>query len=271
MKNVLQITTMNTAARVGSYSLNILQEIRYQVAVILGVLSTGVKKRYWVKTVRTELIRQIYSSGVGSIGFVAYIAFAVGVSIVAQALVWMDKIGQSTLLGPLFVTILIREAAPLLNNILAITRNGTAITTELGNMKISGNVQALDAQGLDPFIYLVMPRVLGLMISVFCLNAVFLIVSFTTGYIAGFLLSPDITDPYSFVNSIFKSIDAVDFVSLIAKSIIPALFTGSICCTEGLRVGRSYTDVTIATKRALSRSVRALFITSMLISLLTYM
>ena len=261
---------MNTIAQIGLYSLNIFQEIRYQVSVILGVLSTSLKKRYWTKTVRVELARQIYSSGIGSVGFVAYIAFVVGVSFVAQALVWTDKIGQGALLGPLFVTVMVREAVPIVNNILAITRNGTAITTELGSMKISGNVQVLDAQGLDPFIYLVMPRVLGLMISVFCLNAVFTVVSFTTGYLAGLLLSPSITDPVSFVNSILSSIGFVDFVNFIAKSIIPALFTGSICCTEGLRVGRSASEVPGATKRALSKSVRALFVTSMVISLLTY-
>ena len=261
---------MNTIAQIGLYSLNTFQEMRYQVAVVLAVLFTSAKKRYWTKTVRVEFARHICSSGVESIGFVAYIAFAVGISFVAQALVWTEKMGQSTLLGPLFVTVLIREIVPILNNILAITRNGTAMTTELGNMKISGSVQVLDAQGLDPFIYLVMPRVLGLMIAVFCLNVVFIMVSFSTGYIAGRLLSPDITDPSSFINNILTSISLIDFVSLSAKSIIPALFTGSICCTEGLRVGRSGSEVPVATKRALSRSVRALFMTSMIISLLTY-
>jgi len=262
---------MNTVAQIGRYSLNIFQEMRYQVAVILGVLTTSAKKRYWTKPVRVELARQIYSSGVESIGFVAYIAFAVGISLVAQALVWSERIGQTTLLGPLFVTVLIRETVPILNNILAITRNGTAMTTELGNMKISGNVQVLDAQGLDPFIYLVVPRVLGLMIAVFCLNVVFIMVSFSTGYIAGHLLSPDITDPSTFIHNILTSISFIDFVNLLAKSIIPALFTGSICCTEGLRVVRSVSEVPVATKRALSRSVRALFLTSMIISLLTYL
>ena len=261
---------MNTIAQIGLSSLNIFQEIRYQVAVILAVLSTSIKKRYWTKTVRIELARQIYSSGVESIGFVAYIAFAVGISFVAQALVWTEKVGQTTLLGPLFVTVLIRETVPILNNILAITRNGTAMTTELGNMKISGNVQVLDAQGLDPFIYLVMPRVLGLMIAVFCLNVVFILVSFSTGYIAALLLSSDIADPSSFIHNILTSVSFVDFVSLFVKSIIPALFTGSICCTEGLRVDRSVSEVPLATKRALSHSVRALFMTTMIISLLMY-
>jgi phospholipid/cholesterol/gamma-HCH transport system permease protein len=261
---------MNAIAQVGNFALDGWREIRYLSGITWRAMSLGVKPRYWTRAVRVEFYRQVISIGVGSAGFVFYVAFAVGILVVAQALVWLQIIGQSKSLGALFVTVLIREAVPILTNFLFIGRSGTAVTTELGNMKISGEVRVLDAQGIDPFIYLVIPRVLSLTVSVFCLAVLFVVVSFTSGYLFSLLLSPDIRDPGTFIYSILFSVNPVDLINFLAKSIIPALFTGAICCAEGLRVESSFVEVSQATKRALSRSVRALFGISALVTLLTY-
>jgi len=261
---------MNTFAQVGNFALNGWREICYLSGITAQVLFVGVKPRYWTRPVRAEFYRQILSIGIDSIGFVFYVASAVGIVVVAQALVWLQVVGQSKSLGALFVTVLIREAVPILTNFLIIGRSGTALTSELGNMRISGEVRVLDAQGLDPFIYLVMPRVLSLTVSVFCLAVLFVAVSFSSGYLCSLLLSPAIADPGTFIYSIFSSLNPVDIINFLAKSIIPALFTGAICCAEGLRVEASITEVPPATKRALSRSVRALFGISALVTLLTY-
>ena len=261
---------MNTLAQVGNFALDGWREIRYLSGITCQALVLSVKPRYWTRAVRTEFYRQILSIGVGSTGFIFYVASAVGISVVAQALVWLQVIGQSKSLGSLFVVVLIREAVPILTNFLVIGRSGTALTTELGNMRIAGEVRALDTQGLDPFIYLVMPRVLSLTVSVFCLAVLFVVVSFASGYLFSLLLNPAISDPGTFIHSILFSINALDLVNFLAKSIIPALFTGAICCAEGLRVEASVAEVPEATKRALSRSVRALFGISALVTLLTY-
>ena len=261
---------MNTLAQVGNFALDGWREIRYLSGITWQVLVLSVKPRYWTRAVRTEFYRQILSIGVGSFGFVFYVASAVGISVVAQALVWLQVIGQSKSLGALFVVVLIREAVPILTNFLVIGRSGTALTTELGNMRVAGEVRALDTQGLDPFIYLVMPRVLSLTVSVFCLAVLFVVVSFASGYLCSLLLSPAIADPGTFIHSILFSMNPVDVINFLAKSIIPALFTGAICCAEGLRVEASVAEVPEATKRALSRSVRALFGISALVTLLTY-
>ncbi len=261
---------MNAAARIGRYTLDKWEELRYLAAVLWGVLATAVRRSSWKRTVRGELIRQIFASGVGASRFITLIAFALGVSVVAQALVWTQKIGQTGLLGPLLVTVLIREAIPVLTNLLVIARNGTALATELGTMKVSGEVRMLDAQGLDPFIYLVVPRVIGIVTAVCCLSVLFLVGAFASGYLFSLLLSPDIEDAASFFHSILVSVSWLDLVNFAAKSLFPALLTGVICCTEGLGVGASASEVPTATRRALARSARTLFLISALISFLTY-
>ncbi len=260
----------NLAARMGRYTLESWGDLRYLAAVIWATFWVSAQRRCWVRTVRHQLTRQIYSGGVQSSRFVAYVSVALGVSVVAQALVWMQKIGQTRVLGPLLVTVLIREAVPVLTNLLVIARNGTALTTELGNMKVSGEVRVLDAQGLDPFVYLVMPRILGLVIAVFCLNILLLAGSIASGYLFGALLIPNIDNAGTFVHSILVSVSPLDLVNFLAKALLPALLTGAISCSEGLGAGPSVNDVPRATRRALGRSVRALFLTSALVSLLTY-
>ena len=73
----------------------------------------------------------------------------VGISIVVQMQVFLAKVGESALLGPVLVMVIVREAAPLLVNFIVIGRSGPAIAAELGNMKIAGQVHVLDAQGIE--------------------------------------------------------------------------------------------------------------------------
>lgn len=259
-----------SSPRLAAYTLDIWQELRYLAAMLWTIFAASAQRQTWVRTVRRELVRQIYSSGVQATRFVLYVSIAIGISVVAQSLVWMQKIGQPKLLGPLLVTVLIREAVPVLTNLLVIGRNGTTMTGELGQMSISGEIRVLDSQGLDPFIYLVLPRVLGLTIAVFCLNLFFLTGSFISGYLFSTLLTPNIGDPASFFQSILDSIDGLDLVNFLVKTLLPALFTGVICCHEGLSVSGSAAKIPTAIKRALANSVRALFLTSSLVSLLTY-
>lgn len=225
----------------------------------------------WRRTVRNVLARQILFTGYDAVAFVSVIALMVGLSVVVQAQVWLTRMGQTELLGPILVMVIIREVGPLLANFIVIGRSGTAIATELGNMQVLGEVRVLDALGLDPFLYLVIPRVLGVALSVFCLTVVFVAVSFVSGYASALLVGANAGDPALFVNSVFRSIRPADVLNLLAKTLVPGLLTGAICCIEGCSVRVAITEVPQAASRAVVRSIATLFITSALISLVTYL
>ena len=70
--------------------------------------------------------------------------------------------------------------------------------------------------------------------------------------------------------AVLEALEPIDFVNLLGKSLIPGLFTGAICCVEGLRVGSSVTEVPRAATRAVAYSVAALIVTSVTITVLTY-
>lgn len=262
---------MNFVARMGKWAVGWMTGLSRLLAVAWTVLATAVQPRYWPPPVRNVLARQILFTGYEASRFISLIALLAGVAVVVQTQVALTKVGQSGLLGPILVMVIIREVGPLLTNFVVIGRSGTAMTTELANMKVNGEVDLLDAQGLDPFLYLVLPRALGAAISIFCLTIIFIAVSFTSGFLSGLLLGANTGNPEAFVRSIFGAVTKADVFNLLIKSFVPGLLMGSICCLDGLSVGGAITEVPQAATRAVVRSTAALFITSALVSLVTYL
>ena len=261
---------MLLASRIGRSTVSRYRDFQYLLAVLGTTALVAVRPRNWRRTVSNVLARQVLFTGVLAVGFMSTIAFVVGISVVLQAQVWLTRVGQSQLLGPLLVVVVVRELAPLLTNLVLIIRSASAIAAEMGQMKLDGQVNLLDAQGLDPLIYLVMPRVIGMGICALALAIVFILVAFVSGYGCGVLIGVH-QRPGDFLYSVLGAVHMADVANLLAKSILPAVLTAGICCIEGLGVQSSLAEIPRATSVALSRSVIALFLVSAIVSLLTYL
>ena len=246
-------------------------ELRHTAAVIGTVLCTGVRPRYWIRAARTAFAQQVLAIGIEPLWFVGAVAVFVGISVVVQLTFWVGEAGQSQLLGPLLVAVVARELGPVLINLIVIVRSGSAMTTELGVLKIDGEVRALEARGGDPFLQLVMPRVLGTAVSMFCLTIVFILVAFASGYWFAAWMGIGSRDLFLFADTVSSAVQPKDVFNILAKSILPALFASTSCCIGGLGVGGSVTEIPHATQRALTRSVAGLFVISAAVSLLTYL
>lgn len=258
-------------ARVGAGVVDRCRGAAHLAATAWMSVVLALRPRYWPKTVRNVLARQILFTGVEAVRFISLVAFVVGISVVVQAQVWLNRVGQSALVGPLLVAVVIRELGPLLTNFLVIGRSGTAITTELATMRVNGEVRVLDAQGLDPFTYLVLPRVIGVVASVFCLTIIFIVVSFASGFLSALLMGAAPGGISLFLRGVLAAITPADVFNVLAKTALPGLLTGSICCTEGLGIQGAATEVPQAAGRAVIKSVGALFVSSALVSILTYL
>jgi phospholipid/cholesterol/gamma-HCH transport system permease protein len=245
-------------------------ELRHAAAVIGTVLYICVRPRYWVRTVRRAFVRQVVAIGIESVGLVCGVAVFVGITVVVQLTFWVEEAGQSQMLGPLLVAVVARELSPVLIGIMVIVRSGSAMATELGIMKISGRVHVLEAQGISPLIYLVMPRVLAAAVSTFCLTIVFILVAFASGYLFEATVGKGSRDLLLLADTVTRAIHSKDVLAILSKSILPGLYASVSCCISGLGVGGSLTEVPQATQRALVRSVAGLFVISTGVSLLTY-
>ncbi len=250
---------MTYVERIGAYTLLQLEQVRYFGNVIGAVILLACQPRFWPRTVRNILARQILFTGIEAAGFILLLAALVGISLIQQAHVWLGALGRDVMVA-LVSGVLINQIGPILVNFVIIGRSGTAITTELANMRVRGEVDVLDAQGFDPLAYLVLPRVVGMMVSTFCLSVLFIVGALVIGYLAGFVTGTSTMPPDMFVASVLSGVTLLDFVGLAAKTMIPSLVTGTLCCVYGLGVGRSITEIPQAVTRAVVASIVMLFV-----------
>lgn len=221
----------------------------------LIVLATTLTKFGRSRSVVHPLILdQVRRAGIGLLPFIGALALATGFVLVGQAAALLRQIGAGEMLGPLLVTALFREIAPLATALLVLLRVGTATVVELATIRATGEVEALEALHIDPIHYLVMPRVLGLAVSVFCLTVYFLLGSFASGYLFCFLQELPLA-PLEYIDQIAQALRWEDFLLLLLKTTAYGTVIATVTCYQGLARPLRLEQVPDATTRAVTQSV----------------
>ncbi len=241
-------------------------EVVILIARFIGHCAAGL--RHVPPVTRTVLWKQIQFTGVDAVPFTALLALLTALSVVVQ--IQLVGLGQSELFGKLMVVVLVRELGPIIVAMVVLARSGTAVATEMATMRVSGEITALKLGGIDPFDYLVLPRLGGMAVSLFCLTQVFIAISLSCGFLLSRLLVPDAPPASEYLALITAQLSGRDAFIVALKTIIPGLLIGAIGCREGLNCGLSYTDVPRATTRAVVRSFTAIFCWDALVTTLLY-
>ncbi len=262
---------LSPVGRLGALTLDKFADLLHEAGVVGRLFQLCLQPRAWPRTTRNVLARQVFFTGIGAMRFSMLLAFLVGVSIVFQTNLWLKQAGQEELVGPILVAVVVRGMGPLLVNIVILVRSGSAIVTELATMTVGGEVKLLETQGLDPLEYLVLPRVIGVTLSVWCLTVFFIVVSLFSGYAAALGLQVNAGASTAFLDSVLSAIRWQDILLVTAKTVVPVLLTTTICCVAGLSAGAARTDIPQAATRALSRAIAALFISTASITIISYL
>src|SRR5262249_40435465 len=123
-----------------------------------GVVRAVPRPRTWRRTVRFEFRRALRQAIAGGVSTGLIPAGPNGVLMGYEALYWLGAAGQEGLIGSILVTVLVREIAPVLVGLIMLGRSGMVVLSEIGRLGIGGHLRALEAQGLDTFNLLVLPR-----------------------------------------------------------------------------------------------------------------
>ncbi|MEM1071156.1 MAG: ABC transporter permease, partial [Planctomycetota bacterium] len=138
------------------------------LAILAATAQLAVRPSTWTAPVRNVMVRQLLFTGSDAMMVTLRITGAVGIMVIVQAALWVDALGvESELIEPILWRGIVRELSPLLACLIVVGRSGAAVATELASMTIGGEIEVLDSQGLDPMTYLIMPRVLAFVASVF--------------------------------------------------------------------------------------------------------
>lgn len=194
-----------------------------------AVIHQTVRPITWRRTVRAEFWRYMDMVCIGNLPSMLTAAILVGLTLVSQALFWVDRFGQSDAIGDVILFIVVRELAPLIVGLLTLGSGGIVLLGELSAMRASGELDALDRQGVDPFLLLVVPRVAALVVSVFVHTLVFTVVAFTAGYSLAQATGASVEPPAQFVINVLTSIGASGYLVLPIKSLAIGLTIGVVC------------------------------------------
>jgi phospholipid/cholesterol/gamma-HCH transport system permease protein len=203
-------------------------------ALALGVVLEALHRATWRPTVRAEFRRELRLSLLGGLLTVVVTALVVGIGMVFQAISWLSYAGQEGWIGRVLVTVLIREVAPVLVGLVLLGRSGTVTVVEFGAIKASGQVTLLEAQGIDPFLLLVLPRVLALALAAFTLGVVFLVVALASGYLLAEALGLMRFSPGEFLAAVVDATQQRDFALLAAKLGVIGALVALTCAITGM-------------------------------------
>ncbi len=197
-----------------------------------------------------ETVKQIYDIGVRSFALVAVVAIVIGAVLTMQSRPTMIKFGAEAFVPAMVAVSVLRELSPVLVSVIVAGRVAAGIGAELGSMKVTEQIDAMEVAALDPFNYLVVTRVLACMIALPLLTVYADVIS-----LLGSAVVQQIEAGMSwqlFYNSVLNSINFVDFVPGVMKTIIFGFIIGIVGCFEGYHstggtegVGRSATDAVV--------------------------
>lgn len=228
------------------------------IAVLVGVLRLAASPKSWTPPVRAVFARQMLFTSVDALPSAFRFAAAAGVLIIVQAMIWIDIAGVSSeVVAPLLWRAIVREVAPLLACLVVIGRSGIAIAAELGTLKASGEVEVIDSQGIDPMTFLVMPRVVAFMCSVFGLGMIIAVTMLLAGFVVGASMGTIHKTLSGFAVEISANFDAEDLVFFATKTLLAGGLAAGICCLEGFSARPALTDVPRVASRAGIRALTA--------------
>ena len=220
--------------------------------ITLGVTLT----KFWKASelIHPMIALQISRAGTRVLPMVSFVAFALGLVVIGQTVSLLNRVGAQEYAGTVMVTVVVRELGPLVTALLVLARVGTVIVIELSTNRATGEVEALEALGIDPIHFLVMPRVLGLAASIFSLTVYMIIVALFAGYLFAFVQDVPLS-PGQYLNQLAASLQWQDFVLLALKTISFGSIIAIITCYQGLARPVRLEEVGQVTSNAVVSSV----------------
>jgi phospholipid/cholesterol/gamma-HCH transport system permease protein len=214
------------------------------------------------------LVFQILFTGVEAVSIVSLIALAFGALIIVEGATILPRFGQTNLLYSILIVVITRELGPILTAFVIAARSGPAIATELGNMVVSHEIEAYVSIGINPISYLVVPRVLGVTISVVALTIYFNFFGLFGSFMVAQLIHPV---PFvEYFNALLHTLQLRDIVSTLLKSFVFGLIISVVATFQGFKVSASVTEIPRAAIKAVGQGFVLCFLADAIITLVYY-
>ncbi len=191
------------------------------------------------------IVYHIKTIGVDSLSVVALSGFFTGMVMGFQGYYSLRKFSAESYLGSAAALSLLRELGPVLSAFMVTGRTGSAMAAELGTMRATEQIDALDSMAINPIKFLVSPRIIAGLIAMPLLTAIFDVIGIFGSYLVGVAMLG--VSSGSFFAGIENSVIFHDIYSGIVKSVSFGLIITWICCYKGFHAPPMATGVSQAT------------------------
>jgi phospholipid/cholesterol/gamma-HCH transport system permease protein len=209
-----------------------------------------------------EFIRQCYIIGFKSLPLVGITGFIMGLVLTLQSRPTLAEFGAESWLPGMVALSLIREIAPVITALICAGKIGSGIGAELGSMKVTEQIDAMEVSGINPYKYLVVTRILATTLMVPLLVVFADAVGILGGYI-GINIHGDVT-MFRYLSQVLSSLEFLDIVPATIKTFFFGFFIGMIGCYKGFTAANGTESVGKAANSAVVAASLTIFIIDML-------
>jgi phospholipid/cholesterol/gamma-HCH transport system permease protein len=223
----------NPIAKIGKAVLNLVGQIKTILGLLFDTISWIIAGPFKRKAAsRESIFQQMVFAGVQSVVIVFFVSLFTGIVIAMQSAYQLKQLGAIIYVAPMVSISMARELGPVFTALVVTGRVGSAITAELGTMKVSEQIEALETMALDPVRFLVVPRFLALLIMLPVLTVMSDIIGILGGLIVG-VYNLDL-NAYRYLRFSFDFMTWKDVWTGIMKSGVFAVVISMIACHVGL-------------------------------------
>jgi phospholipid/cholesterol/gamma-HCH transport system permease protein len=229
--------------RFGRVSLSLVQEAGGMTLFLMEGLGLALVPPFRFR----RLLQELYLIGVRSIPIILLTAAFTGMVLALQGYYTLRQYGSEGALGAAVALSLIREMGPVLTGIMVSARAGSAVTAEIGIMRITEQLDALDTMAVSPMQYVVMPKLLAGLIAVPLLTAMFDVMGILGGYLVGVVLLGVSSGTY--FAGMIQSVVPLDINGGIVKSLVFGITVVLVACYKGYNTEHGAEGVSRATNQ----------------------
>src|SRR5690554_5937946 len=183
------------------------------------------------------LVGQLIFSGVDALPVITLLALASGLAVTSQIILTIQLIGDRTEVIDILVRVVVFELSTLLTAILLIGRSGSAITVDLGNMKLNRELEGVEMLGINLNHFLITPRVIGAGIAQAMLAIYFAFIAIVTGVF--FLAFSHEPGYLNYLPEIAASLHPYNLLIFLLKNVVFGIIIGATACYHALQVEKS--------------------------------
>ncbi|MBN2508761.1 MAG: ABC transporter permease [Spirochaetales bacterium] len=214
-------------------------------------------------------VLQVFFTGYEALTVIALLSMSIGAVIIIQGLNLLPQFGQGQLIYTILITVITRELGPILTAFIIIARSGTAIATELGNMVVNHEIEAYQAVGINPISYLVVPRFLGVTVSILLLNIYFNVFGLGGSFLLTRLIRPIQFQEY--FSNLLQQIGMADIVSSLVKSLVFGVIISIVATYHGFNVQQASYEVPVAAIKAVGQGFVMCILADAVITMIYYL